>query len=235
MDIYQGDAESPQSLHKYLYALDSPVDRIDPSGNDSIAELAVGIAIVGVLASMSGCTQPLQTKFVTVKQVAYEQQENGLHIALGAYTKSLLPQFSEYNWIQWVTTNAIQPQFKNYEQAGEPFLDPSRPGGVPPFFYVGKEPRPSFGNYDICFEDTPHRDPSNYPNLHEPIYWNAELFLVGISPAGSSSYTKITRITYGFTIQQNGSMTWDPLTMVRLLPNYLIPHNIANRFRISCV
>jgi RHS repeat-associated protein len=30
MDIYQGDAESPQSLHKYLHALDSPVDRIDP-------------------------------------------------------------------------------------------------------------------------------------------------------------------------------------------------------------
>jgi hypothetical protein len=99
----------------------APSIELTPSGNDSIAELAVGIAIVGVLASMSGCTQPLQTKFVTVKQVAYEQQENGLHIALGAYTKSLLPQFSEYNWIQWVTTNAIQPQFKNYEQGASLF------------------------------------------------------------------------------------------------------------------
>lgn len=33
-DTYEGDQESPQSLHKYLYAGDNPVDRYDPSGHD---------------------------------------------------------------------------------------------------------------------------------------------------------------------------------------------------------
>jgi RHS repeat-associated protein len=32
MDTYQGDTEDPLSLHKYLYAGDNPINRIDPSG-----------------------------------------------------------------------------------------------------------------------------------------------------------------------------------------------------------
>jgi len=34
-DTYEGDQEDPRSLHKYLYAQDDPVNRIDPFGLDS--------------------------------------------------------------------------------------------------------------------------------------------------------------------------------------------------------
>jgi hypothetical protein len=115
-----------------------------------------------------------------------------------------------------VTTNAIPKDQRKYVQANIPYLDPVRPAGAPPFFYVGNEPRPSFGNYDFCFDDTPTRDPRNYPDLHEQIHWDAELFFVGVSPA-SGSYTEITRITYGFTVNQDGTMTWKDISIVTVL------------------
>src|SRR5260370_13366438 len=34
IDPYEGDAESPLSLHKYLYAGNDPINQVDPSGND---------------------------------------------------------------------------------------------------------------------------------------------------------------------------------------------------------
>jgi RHS repeat-associated protein len=43
MDTDEGDDESPISLHKYLYASAEPVNRVDPSGNESAAE-AIGTA-----------------------------------------------------------------------------------------------------------------------------------------------------------------------------------------------
>ena len=44
-DNYEGSSNDPKSLHKYLYAGNNPVDRIDPSGNLSIAEFGVYAAI----------------------------------------------------------------------------------------------------------------------------------------------------------------------------------------------
>lgn len=45
MDTWEGNAVDPVSLHKYLYASGNPIDRIDPSGNDDIAELSVSEGI----------------------------------------------------------------------------------------------------------------------------------------------------------------------------------------------
>jgi RHS repeat-associated protein len=50
MDTFEGDDESPLSLHKYLYASADPVDRQDPSGHESLAEISVGVAITSVLS-----------------------------------------------------------------------------------------------------------------------------------------------------------------------------------------
>jgi RHS repeat-associated protein len=36
MDIYEGTAAEPSSLHKYVYARNNPVDRIDPSGHQDL-------------------------------------------------------------------------------------------------------------------------------------------------------------------------------------------------------
>lgn len=46
MDSYEGGSAEPLSLHKYLYAADDPVNRIDPSGNDSL----IGLSIAGGIA-----------------------------------------------------------------------------------------------------------------------------------------------------------------------------------------
>src|ERR1700682_641930 len=43
MDTGEGDEQAPLSLHKYLYASSDPLDRIDPSGNESLAELTEAI------------------------------------------------------------------------------------------------------------------------------------------------------------------------------------------------
>jgi hypothetical protein len=49
MDTKEGDTHSPQSLHKYLYASASPVNRIDPSGNDDMVDLAMSMSIDSTL------------------------------------------------------------------------------------------------------------------------------------------------------------------------------------------
>jgi hypothetical protein len=33
-DNLEGDPDSPESLHRYLYAGSAPINRVDPSGND---------------------------------------------------------------------------------------------------------------------------------------------------------------------------------------------------------
>jgi RHS repeat-associated protein len=45
MDTYEGDAESPLSLHKYLYASANPADRVDPTGYEDLASLTVALGI----------------------------------------------------------------------------------------------------------------------------------------------------------------------------------------------
>ena len=39
MDTYEGEPEEPQSLHKYLYVADNPVNTFDPTGHDLVEEL----------------------------------------------------------------------------------------------------------------------------------------------------------------------------------------------------
>jgi RHS repeat-associated protein len=52
MDSYDGDPQSPGSLHKYLYAADDSVDRRDPSGHDSLDELMAGFTVASTVASL---------------------------------------------------------------------------------------------------------------------------------------------------------------------------------------
>jgi RHS repeat-associated protein len=53
MDTYEGDSQSPSSLHKYLYASANPVSRIDPSGHDDMAELGMALAVSVTLETMA--------------------------------------------------------------------------------------------------------------------------------------------------------------------------------------
>ena len=56
MDDWEGDPESPISLHKYLYASCTPVNKIDPTGNNdfNLTSLAINAAIGGVVNALFG-------------------------------------------------------------------------------------------------------------------------------------------------------------------------------------
>ncbi|MGO9405344.1 MAG: RHS repeat-associated core domain-containing protein [Terriglobales bacterium] len=54
MDTYEGDPQSPGSLHKYVYVGGNPVDRKDPSGHDfDTAEALVSAAASFTIAAIS--------------------------------------------------------------------------------------------------------------------------------------------------------------------------------------
>jgi RHS repeat-associated protein len=50
MDPMFGSPEDPVSLHRYLYAGDDPVNRVDPSGMQDLIDVAITGAIIGTLA-----------------------------------------------------------------------------------------------------------------------------------------------------------------------------------------
>lgn len=50
MDTFEGQPPDPRSLHKYIFAKNDPADRIDPSGNESLAEVAITVSLVSTLA-----------------------------------------------------------------------------------------------------------------------------------------------------------------------------------------
>jgi RHS repeat-associated protein len=54
MDPAKGSNSDPRSLHKYLYSLNDPVNRIDPSGLMRIGEMAATTATIGILAASVG-------------------------------------------------------------------------------------------------------------------------------------------------------------------------------------
>jgi RHS repeat-associated protein len=52
-DSYEGVSNDPKSLHKYNYAENDGVNKIDPSGNFSLAEVAAVVGIITVIAAIS--------------------------------------------------------------------------------------------------------------------------------------------------------------------------------------
>jgi RHS repeat-associated protein len=53
MDTYEGSPQDPQSLHKYTYCTDNPVNYQDPTGHDSLVETLTAVFIIGILAALS--------------------------------------------------------------------------------------------------------------------------------------------------------------------------------------
>ncbi|MFW6154291.1 MAG: RHS repeat-associated core domain-containing protein [Planctomycetota bacterium] len=56
LDAFAGLTADPQSLHKYAYCYNSPVDRIDPSGNYSLSGLCIASGIGAALGGIGGAT-----------------------------------------------------------------------------------------------------------------------------------------------------------------------------------
>lgn len=53
MDAVEGNAQSPTSLHRYLYTSGDPVNRIDPTGNQELSEVMESVAIQSILSDMA--------------------------------------------------------------------------------------------------------------------------------------------------------------------------------------
>lgn len=53
MDTYEGNRSDPQSLHKYTYGHNNPVNKVDPSGHESISSVMATLNIGGMLAQIS--------------------------------------------------------------------------------------------------------------------------------------------------------------------------------------
>ena len=54
IDPVEGDINVPRSLHRYLYAYNDPVNRLDPSGGMTLTESLITAQIVGIAASGVG-------------------------------------------------------------------------------------------------------------------------------------------------------------------------------------
>ena len=54
LSYFSGNTTDPLSLHKYLYAHADPVNRVDPSGQFSLASFAISIAISAILTPPDG-------------------------------------------------------------------------------------------------------------------------------------------------------------------------------------
>lgn len=50
MDAHEGNNPDPRSLHKYVYVESDPTNKIDRSGHESLAEVAVVTAVIATLA-----------------------------------------------------------------------------------------------------------------------------------------------------------------------------------------
>ncbi len=211
MDPWQGNIFEPYTLHKYVYAYNNPLNYIDPTGKFGIASISISISIISILASIALVTF-IYIGLVRVEKITYDVFDSGgmggVTIKLGALTKKRLPRYPEYRWVQFVTTN--DPL--GGAAANTPYNDPQPPDDDKPFYWTDAE-LPGYQNkdgYDLIFYDQPKRVKATATALGT-VKWKADLSLVGVSPAGSKTYSKIVLIEYGFSISKTGNVSKDSL------------------------
>jgi len=139
-----------------------------------------------------------------VEVITYKSTKNGVEIKLGF--KSASNKYSNYNWIQTVSTN----KHIDFGQGRWRFNDPtgSSKDDNSPFYYTKGE-LPTVRNqngYDITFFDSPRRNVDSYN-----IWWRAELSLTG--QIGNTAY-EIATFKYGFNLLNNGNANKIPLTTI---------------------
>jgi RHS repeat-associated protein len=77
MDEFEGDPQSPASLHKYLYSSADPIGNVDPSGR-SLVELNIGQAMQLTLAALNILSGGLNLKnSIEFSIVAYDNFQQG--------------------------------------------------------------------------------------------------------------------------------------------------------------
>ncbi len=77
IDPYDGDPQSPISLHRYLYANGSPISFRDPTGQFGISDVMLAVTITGILINIGTATYD-SFKYLT----ATDPLEKNVHFAL---------------------------------------------------------------------------------------------------------------------------------------------------------
>jgi RHS repeat-associated protein len=83
MDSFDGDAQSPISLHKYLYAGADTINLRDPSGNDDLPDILGALAVASVILNGTSLLYHLHKAFT-----ANSPQEQSIETTL-VYTDTL--------------------------------------------------------------------------------------------------------------------------------------------------
>ncbi len=106
MDSFAGYNEDPQSLHKYLYTHDNPVNRIDPSGNNSdvisfnvAGAIAASLAVFTLASNQETKTHAIGNLLVATTGAAGElldEASSAAQNAMAAAESALLSQYRSF-------------------------------------------------------------------------------------------------------------------------------------------
>jgi RHS repeat-associated protein len=93
-DPEDGKAWEPKSLHKYLYALGDPVNRIDPRGRDSILETGsldvfVGTTPVPALVELAGGAYASSAAWATNQYLLYAASTTNVVAAVSDFIEAV--------------------------------------------------------------------------------------------------------------------------------------------------
>jgi RHS repeat-associated protein len=128
MDIFEGDPEAPQSVHKYCYANCDPINGIDPSGFFTLAELmeAVGanevIEASRIIIANRGRKKAIQVIGCVVgaegiKRAIDYEMHHPIPLGMGGPDKNLMPLPSEAHRMFHFVLNILikaDPKFKGF-------------------------------------------------------------------------------------------------------------------------
>ena len=155
LDPYSGNLNDPQSLHKYAYCHQDPVNGIDPSGEYSLVEINIGISI------LSGLTAGIMNFSISMLSGKSFQQS-----LFGAAKASLFAMFGTFlalsiglnpvitGMLQGLFTAILAELINMYENPGEPFrgdrvLLAAVAGGVTGFVGASITPPSSLRSEDL--------------------------------------------------------------------------------------
>jgi RHS repeat-associated protein len=160
MDQFEGDIFNPQSLHKYVYAQNDPVNKIDPSGNMSLTESSIAQGLANRLRATFGRLY-LRAVRALPNRIRVSIVFRGAHSRFGGQIRE--------------SAKCVDCTKRYAQLEGLP-MDPSKNRGGPGIFEVTRG-RPTIkSHYAVRNNDGTITDPSIRQNildekgLNHPIY-----------------------------------------------------------------
>jgi hypothetical protein len=94
MDTYEGNQQDPQSLHRFTYCQNDPVNNVDPSGNEIEGVLTVMDISSGFLAAISPATSKAKSAAATTVLLPNLPTDRNTQLLVGL----IFAESSSKNW-----------------------------------------------------------------------------------------------------------------------------------------